>query len=250
MRYNLARNHLRQDVEKLKLYARWAAPYLRQARDLEQNLPSEAALATVFDSAVSELVLLAQGTFPLEERVQRGELPRMFLRTRNRVAKPVVVVEFNLRMAPKAVERGSFVYRGRAGITLSSYALTDEELTILMREIARDELHDLVGAVESRMAENVDGVLSAINEALGTDQKHAKTSNESDTNPFSALFSLIQSFIRWLAGGGAKATRGPKPDSDVERVIRSESILLARYTCRALYDAFKRMIRAPTFELG
>ena len=250
MPYNLARNQLRQDVETLKLYARWAAPYLRQTRDLEQNLPNEAALATVFDSAMSELVLLAQGTFPLEERVQRGELPQMFLRTTNRIAKPVVVVEFNLRMAPKAVERGSFVYRGRAKISLSSYALTDEELTILIKEIARDELRDLIGAVEGRMAENVDGVLSAINEALGDEDKQPKTPNENETNPFTALFSLIQSFIRWLAGGGTKAMRGPKPDSDVERVIRSESILQARYTCRALYDAFKRMIHAPTFELG
>ena len=99
------------------------------------------------------------------------------------------------------------------------------------------------------MAENVDGIISAINEALGGEDKQPKSPNENETNPFTALFSLIQSFIRWLAGGGTKATRRAKPDSDVERVIRSESILLARYTCRALYDAFKSMIRAPTFEI-
>src|SRR5213079_3405130 len=91
--------------------------------------------------------------------------------------------------------------------------------------------------------------LSAIDEALGGEDKHPKTQNESETNPFSALFSLIQSFIRRLAGSGTIAMRRPKPDSEVERVIRSESILQARYTCRALYDAFKRMIRAPTFEI-
>ena len=49
------------------------------------------------------------------------------------------------------------------------------------------------------MAENVDGVLSAINEALGGEDKQPKTPNENETNPFSALFSLIQSFIRSMA---------------------------------------------------
>jgi hypothetical protein len=248
VQFDLARNQLRVDVEKLNLYARWAAAYLRQARELEQNASPGAALVTVFDSAVSELALLAQGAFPLEERVRRGELPRMFLRTTKRVAKPVVVVEFNLRTAPKAVAPGSFVYRGRATINLSSYALTDEELTILMREIARDELRDLIAAVASRMAANVDEVLSAINEALGVEEKQPETRNENDTNPFTALFSLIASFIRRLAGGGTVTMRRPKPDSEVERVIRSEAILQARYACQTLYNNFKRMIRAPMFE--
>ena len=99
------------------------------------------------------------------------------------------------------------------------------------------------------MAENVQGVLDAINEALGGDEKHATPPNETDTNPFAALFSLIESFIRRLRGGGPIAMRRPKPDSEVERVVRSEAILQARYACRALYDAFKRMIRAPTFGI-
>jgi len=77
-------NLLRSKFETLKLYAGWLGPYLRQARQLEQNAHNDAGLLSVFNTAAVEVTLLAERQYPVEEDVDRGELPRMFLKARRR----------------------------------------------------------------------------------------------------------------------------------------------------------------------
>ena len=47
-RYEVERKYLKSQVNTVKLYARWAKPYLKATKDLEQRASSTAALVTLF----------------------------------------------------------------------------------------------------------------------------------------------------------------------------------------------------------
>jgi hypothetical protein len=56
-RYEIERAYLRSQVNSLKLYARWAKPYFKAAKQLEQNAGYDANIVNSFNTAVFELVL-------------------------------------------------------------------------------------------------------------------------------------------------------------------------------------------------
>ena len=87
---------MRSKIESLKLYARWLGPYLKQARQLEQNTKGTASLVNLFNSAVGEVMLLAQKEYPVNEDVDRGDLPRFFLEART--ARPVFSVDSRIKV--------------------------------------------------------------------------------------------------------------------------------------------------------
>jgi hypothetical protein len=113
-------NRLRTKVEQLRLYARWLGPYLKQARQLEQNADGGAGLVTLFNTVAMEVTLLGQRPYAVAEAVDRGELPRVFLRSGCRPYFVTLVLELKLRAAPERTSAGAYGYRGRAEIIFTS----------------------------------------------------------------------------------------------------------------------------------
>ena len=143
----IERGLLRSKIESLKLYARWLGPYLKQARQLEQNAKGTASLVNLFNSAVAEVTLLAQREYPVNEDVDRGDLPRFFLQARRRDLFSVLILELKFRAAPERTAGGAYGYRGRFELTLTSYALNADELAALRRELDRDNLDTTLRAL-------------------------------------------------------------------------------------------------------
>ena len=64
-----------------------------------------------------------------------------------------------------------------------------------------------------------------------------------DTNPFSSLFSFFKTEKKEDKFDPSK----PIPDdSEIESVIRSQSVISSRKTCRKIYDNVKRVYNMPT----
>ena len=143
----IERGLLRSKIESLKLYARWLGPYLKQARQLEQSAKGTASLVNLFNSAVAEVTLLAQREYPVNEDVDRGDLPRFFLQATPRGLFSVLILEFKFRAAPERTAGGAYGYRGRFELTLTSYALNADELAALRRELDRDNLDTTLRAL-------------------------------------------------------------------------------------------------------
>ena len=60
-RYEIEKNYLRSQVNSLKLYSRWAKPYLKAAQELEsQDLGREPALVKTFNTILLELTLFSK----------------------------------------------------------------------------------------------------------------------------------------------------------------------------------------------
>ena len=242
-------NLLRSKIETLKLYAHWLGPYLRQARQLEQNARGDAGLVSVFNTAAIELVLLAQREYPVEEDVDRGELPRMFLKAKRRIYCPVLSLELKVRAAPERASPGAYGYRGRFDLTLTSYALNQEEIAVLREQIDRENLDEVMATVAGKATGTLNQLLKQM-ESFAPEPMKSEAEPD-DPNPFLALFGLEDRPSESEAGNSDDTSQvhwwSIAKDTDVEAVVRSQALLDARRRCLEFYNACKAALKMPCF---
>jgi len=233
---------LKNQLQFLKLQAGWLKPYLQPHQTKQTK--GDPDLVSAFNTAVFEVVLLVEPRSDLEHSVRQGDLPKMLLGRRHRRARPVLMVELRFRAIPERTKGGSYAYRGSAELTFTSYALNAEELAVFVRELQRSEWGEVLGLLEQDTATNFDSLLSDLDELLAeapaksTQQKSTST----DTNPFSALFSLGELFKTDDGDSKVVAPAEPlKPDTEVEQVLRSVALLEARACCAEMYGRAKRL---------
>ena len=154
-RLAIDRQLLMNELQFLKLQSLWVKPYLPQVR--RANLKQDPELVTAFNTALFELVLLVELPSEIEALVKQGDLPKMLLGKKHRRPKPVLVVELKLRAIPERTKAGSHVFRGKAEIKFTSFALNDAELAVLQREIARNEYGEIFGLLEQSIPESLEG---------------------------------------------------------------------------------------------
>ena len=245
-RYELEKNYLQSQVNSLKLYARWAKPYLKAAQQLEQRLSPSAALVNSFNTAMFELVLLIEGDYKTEDDVNTGDLPPMFKKIKGRKYKTVLIVELKFRSAPERNQQG-YGFRGKVEIGFTSYSLNDDELRVLREEIEKDDLGDTLklieGATDESLSKIQEEIDSFLNEGKKKDAENGqKSSNE---NPFSALFSMFKSKKEDKKPG--EKSNKIAPDSSMEKVLRSQAIIKAREQCAKIYGLYKSAHNMPNF---
>lgn len=253
-RYEIEKTYLRSQVNSVRLYAKWAKPYLKAAQQLAQNAPEDASLVHSFNTTLMELVLLAEGRYKLEDDVAEGELPSTFLNNKKlRKYTPIAVIEFKFRSVPDRTGQagGGYTFRGKVEVTFTSFALNDEEIKVLKEEIAKDDFGDVFKLMEGMTDESL-GQLRADLERLlgggviGEEEKEEEVKNV-DINPFSALFSGLGDLFKKKE---EKKGEGIAKDSDYEKVLRSQAILKARIDMRKLYDTYKKVHGMPAFPPG
>lgn len=240
-RFEVEKTYLKSQVNSVKLYARWAKPYLKISQQLEQTAASP-AVVTTFNTAVFELTLLGSRKYPLDQDIDSGDLPKLFLTAKKRDPQPIVIVEFNFRSTPETIGQ-HHRFRGKVDISFTSYALNDDELDILKEQIEKDNLGDIFGAIAGATSESLAQIQADIDEFVEDEKKEEKKKKE-DTNPFSSLFSFISPEKKEEK---KDLSKGIPKDSDIEKVLRSQAIIFARKRCKAMYDAFKGLQNMPTF---
>lgn len=240
---------MRSKIESLKLYARWLGPYLKQARQLEQNTKGTASMVNLFNSALAEVTLLAQREYPVNEDVDRGELPRFVLEARRRDLFSILILEFKFRAAPERTAGGAYGYRGRFELTMTSYAMNTDELAALRRELDRDNLDTTLRALGGDSGKAIAELVRQVETLVAEPVKEIKPEPD-DPNPFTALFAFKKTFgsenQKTEVGG---ETPGPVVgDSEIEQVIRSQAILDARRRCLQLYNRCKLALKMPVLD--
>jgi hypothetical protein len=242
-RLELERKQLRSQMDLLRLYARWAQPWLRAGEELREHASHRADLVTAFNTALLDVVLLARRELPLAEMIHDGELPSLFAKTPHRNYTPAVLIELRFRTAPRRVTTGTHVHRGRVEVSLTSYALHDAEVCLLQRELDRDDVGHLLGAVGSGSVVATEAMLADIEKLLDAGKETTKEPDQSDPNPFLALWSLLCDLWRWLFAEHPEewTLDDLTADRDTERILRSQAILLARKECLDRFDTIKHL---------
>ena len=238
---------LRSKIETLKLYAHWLGPYLKQARQLEQG--GTASLVNLFNSALAEVTLLAQREYPINEDVDRGDLPRFILEAGPRAMFSVLILEIKFRAAPERTAGGAYGYRGRFELTLTSYAMNGDELAALRRELDRDNLDTTLRALGGDSGKAIAELVQQV-ESLVAGPVKEKEPEPDDPNPFTSLFAFKETF--WSENKkietGDESLKPMVGDSEIEKVIRSQAILDARRRCLQFYNRCKSALKMPAMD--
>ena len=236
-RYELEKTYLRSQVNSLKLYSRWARPYLKSANDLEQKERGrEPALVKVFDTLVLELTLLGKNKFDVADAASKGDVPAdfskpKFLKTLKRNYYTCILVDFTFRGIPqRAGQQSHWAFGGKADITFKAYALNDDELNKFEEEFAKSEVNDVLSLIEGATTESLGQLQSDINEFLDEKPKEEKKSFES-SNPFLALFGFYE-----------KKAEAPKKEEKKEIVVMPDNWTEQNYFRPLVADAAKTKV--------
>lgn len=192
-RYELEKTYLRSQVNSLKLYSRWAKPYLKAAQQLEMKEHGrEPSLVKTFNTILLELTLLGKSKLDIEKNILSGNLPQDFKKMKmRRDYFSCIVVDFKFRGIPQRVSQQShYAFGGKSDITFSAYALNSDELDKLNKEFEKSDIEDVLKLIEGTTTESLNQLQEDINFFLEDKEKPAgkkggKSSDES--NPFLAL---------------------------------------------------------------
>ncbi|VVB83814.1 Uncharacterised protein [uncultured archaeon] len=212
-RYELEKTYLKSQVNSLKLYSRWARPYLKAAGDLEsKELGREPSLVKTFNTIILELTILGKNKFDIADEAAKGNLPKdfskpKFMKTVKRNYYVCILVDFVFRGIPQRVgQQAHYAFGGKAEITFKAYVLNDDELAKFEEEFSKSEVNDVLALIEGTTTESLGQLQGDINEFL--EEKPAEVKKEKDnSNPFLALFGKYEK--------PAEKPKGEKPKIEI-----------------------------------
>ena len=197
-RYEIERTYLRSQVSSLKLYSRWAKPYLKAASDLETaEFGRDPALVKIFNTLLLELTLIGKKQLDIKTTAIETNFPEYFkkdkfLRKVKRQYHICTFVNFKFRGIPNKVPGTQhYSFGGRAEMTLRAYALNDEELKAIIQKLDEDDLNSALGLIKDVTEDSLDQLKEDIEYFVGKKEESKDVKKEA-SNPFAALFGKYE----------------------------------------------------------
>lgn len=268
--YRIEKGHLKAQINNLRLYARWARPYLKAAEQLRMKETKTPNLVNAFNTMILELSLL--GTKEIDPRQEAIDkiLPEKFKNIKiERKYHPCIFVDFMFRGIPRAVSSGQrgFVHGGRAEVKFRAYALNEDEILMMNRKLEEDDMGYILGIAEGisetglgELKEDIDKFLAENERKKEEEEKKRKI--EADINPFAVLGQGLMDLFGlgkkkgWKEQEGKKADEsdeekkkerikeleeeGIKKDSYNESLIRKVAEEKAVETCGKIFEVYKK----------
>lgn len=241
-RYELEKNYLRSQVNSLKLYSRWAKPYLMAAQQLEQKFSKDAALVKSFNRTLLELTLLGKAEAEPEKEILKE------VKKPSRKYYSCILVDFLFNAVPV---QGKFI--GKAQVTFRSYALNEDELKKFKQETDKSDMNDVLRLVEGITEGSLKELQNDINFFLEEKEetipgKKATTSSD-ESNPFFALLGIYKKESK-----PKKETPEKEeiikvvPDNWVEKThFRTAAVKGATEVAFNLFDIYKKAHGMPSY---
>ena len=257
-RYELERTYLKSQVNSLKLYSRWAKPYLRVAQELEsKEMGREAALVKTFNTIILELTLLGKNKVEVESAALQGDLPRELKNMKTkRNYHSCVLVEFRFRGIPQRMggQQAHYTFGGRTEATFMAYALNDEELAKIDEELENSDLGDVLKLVQGITTESLDQLKEEIDFFLEEESVEKRKAKSKDTsNPFFALIG------KYNEKESKKKEEKKESEEEKEKIIIKPDTFIEKTQIRALaahnaseiafnlFDIYKKAHGMPSY---
>ncbi|MGV8142125.1 MAG: hypothetical protein ACP5NS_00645 [Candidatus Pacearchaeota archaeon] len=272
-RYRLEKNYLKSQFSTLQLYARWVRPYLEAAQKLQRKMSGNAntdpRLVTAFNSTIFELVLFATSEYDVSGDVIAGLLPDTFKKVKTRKYYKVLVVEFDFRSIPQRIsQKGDWAFGGKTDLKFTSYALNNEEIDVLKKELAKDEMALVMGLIDGvtedslkQIEKDIDIILKEKDDDDKDDEMDGKKKEEKKEEPkgenyvpddsISGIFKPLWEMFKSKSKEAPKTkdpSKGILPDNEYEKVIRSQAAIDARDTCFTVFDVYKKSHGMPSHQ--
>jgi len=249
-RFEIEKSYLKSQVSALKLYTRWAKPYLKAAEQLmmKDKTLKEASLVNAFNTVIFELSLMGKQKIDAKKEAEAGILPRPFRDLKlKRDYNVCVFIDFTFRGIPSRTQQGGFVFGGRAEVKFKAYALNSEEIEVLNKELEKEDFSDALKLVEAVTEESLKQITEDIEHFLGKEKEEKKET----------------SFFGFAAPKKKPEEEKKKPleigkikkDSFEESILRTYAEQQAAGLCFKIYDIYKKShgmasFVEPQWELG
>jgi len=251
-RYELEKTYLRSQVNSLKLYSRWAKPYLKAAYDLEsKDRTRDPALVKTFNTIILELVLIGKKELNVKDSALEGLLPKEFAkenfvkRLKLRKYYSCIVVELMFRGIPQRVsQQAHFTFGGKADVSFKAYALNEDEINQLNKELDKSDLDDVLRLINGTTDDSLGQLQEEINFFLEDKNIEQKKEEEKDgSNPFLALFGFYEKKDK-KEMPKKKEDKKDKPfqkENWIEKNhLRPLAEEIAKTTAMTLFDTYKK----------
>jgi hypothetical protein len=246
-RYQVERTYLRSQVNSLRLYSRWAKPYLMAAQQLETKPSTRAALVKAFNRTILEITVLGKHTLDPKALAIAKKLPDLFKEEKNlkklkRKYHPCILIDFVFTAVPK---QGT--YLGKAEVDFKSYALNDQELAKLKEQIEEADVGDVLNLIEGATEESINQLKDDINgfleeEVIKPEKKPEKKKSD-ESNPFLALVGYYGKEEK-----EGKPVEKIKPDTFLEAThLRTYAAESAKDILFNLFDIYKKAHQMPSY---
>lgn len=251
-RFNIEKSYLKSQVETLKLYTSWVRPYLKAAQDLkQQGFETNPSLVNAFSTSVFELVLFGKKKAKAPSEVSSYNFKRDYY--------SCMVVSFGYRghISQKVTQRGDYAFGGNGKLKMEfdSYALNEDELKLLEKELEKESIDDGLSIASDVAQTSLDELKEDVEHFLENDDPKKKEEEQKrkdeDLNPFVALisiFKLFKSSDDKKEKGDIKDLKEIKKDNYYEQMLRQEAEKGAKGFLHTTYDIYKKahgMASAP-----
>lgn len=261
-RYDMERNYLKSQVNSLKLYSRWAKPYMKAAQQLEQKEQgSNPDMVKSFNTLILELTLFGKQKLDIKSEAESGELPYdfakdKFLKTFKRDYYTCILVDFYFRGMPKqAGQQQQYTFGGKTTVTFKGFALNEEEINQLKDEIENSDITNALKTIEGITEEGLERLEGDIREFLSDAEtshlvkKKEEKEKKADKgkNPFLALIGAYNQSGE--SSNSGKDSKGKiSPDSWLEKEhLRGTAIDNSKEIAFNLFNTYKKASGMPTY---
>ena len=240
-RYSVEKNYLRAQVDSLRLYTKWAKPYLRAAQKLgmkefrtDANLPSP-DIVTTFDNMKMELKLFGKKEIK-PTKVHDSYDNYKF----NEKFYSCVEVEFKFRTAPQVARQGQsthYAHLGVIDIFFRAFGLSESDIL----DIEKLEVFEDMEFIENLTESSLKDMQADIDYYVqGKEPEIKKITKEKLPNPFMGMKELLSPLTALFAEKEANSTQ--------KKLVIGAAKSEAMDSCQLLYDIFKKTHRMMTWQ--
>ena len=231
-RHNIEKGYLKTQVDSLKLYTKWAKPYLKAAAKLGMHEFKSPDIVAAFNNLQMELDITGRKEVKPEsvhESFKKIKLDKKYY--------AVLDVQLKFRSIPQQVrtEKGQhYVQGGRADVYFRSYALSDEDMKILDDyEVYEDFdlIQNLTEVSLKELEKDIDNIFEEDKKKEEAEKEEVKF-----TSPFKGLGKGFKEIFG--ISGGVFKFKGKEGFAEGEMKKATEE--KAKDLCFILYDVYKK----------
>jgi len=265
-RYELERTYLKSQVNSLKLYTRWAKPYLIAATRLQNiDRAHDPHLVNTFNTQILELTIMGKKELDVKEAAIYKKLPldfakpSMLKKITKRKYYSILLIDFKFRGIPqKVVQQQHFTLGGRVEVTFAGYVLNEDEIAALYQKLDKSDIEDALQLVEGATSESLEHMQEEINFFLEEDapEKNPIQKVREQSNPFLALIGGYSDSdnqtISGVVGGNKLGSKEPiivRKDNWIEREhFRKVAGADAEEMAYTTFDVYKKAHGMPSYN--
>ncbi len=254
-RFEIERAYLKSEVSALKLYTRWAKPYLKNAEELTMRAGSARSpdLVNAFNTMLLEVTLMGRKKVNIDTASNErfNPLPQAFKSYKERRSYySILVVSFGFRGIPYRTPQGHYIFGGRVEVHFRSYGLNSDEIKVLDQELEKSDLGLALNLVEDTTESSLKELQEDLDHFIKGDEEKIPKTEESPLSFFG--FGGKKSDKK-----ADKAPKKPKKslgigtipkDNFEESILRRYAEMKAAKPTFKLYHIFKKSKGMATFD--